>query len=38
MPPGPYNAEEAPPSNSTLSTSKSDGPIMEPTAKFNPGA
>ncbi len=38
IPPGPYNAEEAPPKSSMLSTSNSVKPTKLPTAKFKPGA
>ena len=38
MPPEPYKAEEAPESNSMLSTSRSVRPITFPTEKFNAGA
>jgi hypothetical protein len=38
IPPGPYNADEAPESNSILSISSSLGPMMAPTEKFRPGA
>ena len=38
MPPDPYNADDAPESNSMLSTSRSVKPIMLPTEKFKPGA